>query len=372
MIAGEASGDLHGAHLVAELRKLAPGTEFYGLGGKNMEREGVRLLYDLTSIAALGLGDVLRQYFKFRKIFYNALNAVFNDIKPDLILLIDYPGFNLRFAKKINKRIPVIYYISPQIWAWGGRRIKTIARVVSKMLVILPFEVDVYKGSGLPCEFVGHPLVEQVKPSKPEAELRREWALGDSKIISILPGSRRSEVERILPVMIDAARILHKDLHGHSFILTESPTLPSELYDKILSGVTLPLKRIRNRTHDAVSVSDAVMVASGTATLETALLLKPFVIVYKTAASTYFLGKRLIQIPYIGLINVLAGKKIVPEFIQHDATGENIAAGIKHLLTDETARKKMIEQILEVKMSLGEGGAAQRTAKAVLSFLPFK
>lgn len=369
LIAGEASGDLHGSLLVKELKKLDGEYEFYGLGGKAMEREGVRIFFDLPSIAALGLGDVLKQYFLFRKIFYQTLDHVFNEIKPDCIILIDYPGFNIRFAKKINKRIPVVYYISPQVWAWGKRRIKTIARVVNRMLVLLPFEVDVYKGSGLDCRFVGHPLIDLVRPSKSPAEIRKERGLGDKKIIGLLPGSRKHEVSRILPVMLDAAAILKKKHPEYFFLLTETPSLPQALYDEILARHPAEIIRIKNRSYDALAVMEFAMVASGTATLETAISMKPFVIVYKTAASTYFLGKRLIQIPYIGLVNVLAGEKIVPEFIQQEATGENIAAESEKLINNPEARAAMLEAIGKVRDSLGAPGASKRAAEEIFDLL---
>ena len=368
LIAGEASGDLHGSRLVKELKGLGE-YEFYGLGGKAMEHEGVRIFFDLPSIAALGLGDVLKQYLLFRKIFYQTLDHVFNEIKPDVIILIDYPGFNIRFAKKINKRIPVVYYISPQVWAWGKRRIKTIARVVNRMLVLLPFEVDVYKGSGLDCRFVGHPLIDLVRPSKSEVEIRKEWGLGDKKIIGLLPGSRKHEVSRILPVMLDAAALLKKKYPEYSFVLTETPSLPQALYDEILAKHPAEIIRIKNRSYDALAVMEFAMVASGTATLETAISMKPFVIVYKTAASTYFLGKRLIQIPYIGLVNVLAGEKIVPEFIQQDATGKNIAAECEKFIADPAARAAMLEAIGKVRNSLGAPGASRRAAGEIFDLL---
>jgi len=368
LIAGEASGDLHGSRLVKELKGLGE-YEFYGLGGKAMEHEGVRIFFDLPSIAALGLGDVLKQYLLFRKIFYQTLDHVFNEIKPDVIILIDYPGFNIRFAKKINKRIPVVYYISPQVWAWGKRRIKTIARVVNRMLVLLPFEVGVYKGSGLDCRFVGHPLIDLVRPSKSEAEIRKEWGLGDKKIIGLLPGSRKHEVSRILPVMLDAAALLKKKYPEYSFVLTETPSLPQALYDEILAKHPAEIIRIKNRSYDALAVMEFAMVASGTATLETAISMKPFVIVYKTAASTYFLGKRLIQIPYIGLVNVLAGEKIVPEFIQQDATGKNIAAECEKFIADPAARAAMLEAIGKVRNSLGAPGASRRAAGEIFDLL---
>ncbi len=369
LIAGEVSGDLHGSLLVKELKKLDQNIEFYGLGGKAMENQGVQIIFDLPSIAALGFGDVLRQYFRFRKIFYHALDQVLHKIKPELIILIDYPGFNIRFAKKINKRIPILYYISPQVWAWGKRRIKTIAHFVDRMLVLLPFEVDVYKGTDLDCQFVGHPLVDLVKPSQSPTEIAKEWNLDGRQVLSLLPGSREHEVKRILPVMLQAGKLLQKEFPGISFLLTEAPTLPRQLYDTIIKKSNLPVKRVRNRGYDALAISECALVASGTATLETAISLKPFVIIYKTSWSTYLLGRNLIRIPYIGLVNVLAGKKIVPEFIQQDATPQKIASEVSQLLRSEESRVAMIQEIKRVRDSLGEAGAPLRAAKAVLDYL---
>lgn len=369
LIAGEVSGDLHGALLVNELRKLDPALEFHGLGGEAMRGAGVSLLYDLPSIAALGFGDVLRNYLKFRRIFYDALEKVRQEIRPHLIILIDYPGFNIRFAKKIGRRIPIAYYISPQVWAWGKRRINTIARCVDRMLVLLPFEVDVYRGSGLDCRFVGHPLLDLVKPTKSPSDLAREWNLNGRKWISLLPGSREQEVKRILPVMLGAARLLHRKFPETSFLLTETPSLRPALYDSLVQHGSIPLKRVRNRTYDALACSDFALVTSGTATLEAAISLKPFVIIYKTGSSTYFLGKHLIRIPYIGLVNVLAGKKIVPEFIQQDATPEKIARAAEGILLDDQCRSTMIEEMKRVRDSLGGPGAAGRAAQAAVDLM---
>lgn len=369
LIAGELSGDLHGSLLVNELRKKDPSLSFYGLGGKAMEKEGVRILFDLPSIAALGLGDVLRQYFLFRKIFYDALRRILKDIKPDLVILIDYPGFNIRFAKKINKRIPVLYYISPQVWAWGKRRIKTIAKFVDRMLVFLPFEVNVYNGSGLDCEFVGHPLVDLVKPTELPEKLKAAWELEGKKIVGLLPGSRTHEVQRILPVMLEASRLIAKAVPDTAFLLAESRTLDAQIYDEIIGKTSLPLKRLRDETYNILSIADFSLVTSGTATLETAVSLKPFVILYKAEPITYFLGKNLVRLPYIGLANVIAGKKIVPEFIQHEARPEAIAKTAVHFIEDRDARDQMVSELELVRESLGKSGAVERAARSVLDLL---
>jgi lipid-A-disaccharide synthase len=369
LIAGELSGDLHGALLIQALKKKEPSLRFYALGGPAMRAEGAEIWFDLPSIAALGLGDVVRKYFLFRRIFYRTLRRLLDELKPDLVVLIDSPGFNIRFAKKLKKRLPVLYYISPQVWAWGGRRKKTIARFVDRMISILPFEPEVYRDTGLRCEFVGHPLVDLVKPSAPAPVLRKEWEVTGSPVIACLPGSREQEVRRILPVMIRTGTLLAERFPGLALLVAEAPHLDRKIYDGILRANHLPLIRICNRAYDVLEACDFALVTSGTATLETAIAARPFVILYKTAASTYFLGRRLIRIPYIGLVNVLAGRTIVPEFIQHAAEPEKIAAAVSALLLNAGARQEMMRELERVKHSLGEGGAADRAAESVLSLI---
>jgi lipid-A-disaccharide synthase len=369
LIAGEASGDYHGSQLVTELKKEFPDAQFQGLGGAQMAACGVSLLHDLTREAVLGLGDVLRKYFLFRKLFNQALKAV-ETFRPDAIILIDYPGFNLRFAKKIAKRIPVIYYISPQIWAWAGNRIHEIKKNVNHMLVFFDFEKEIYEQAGVPVTWVGHPLVGQVKPSKLRTELREEWLGKQSdniKAVALFPGSRETEVSRILPEMLKTAKLVAEQRKDTSFFLCESNTLSESLYDEILSDANLDfkVKKMRNRVYDIFFACDFGMVSSGTATLEAALASIPFVILYKTAWSTFFLGRRLVTIPFIGLVNVVAGRKIVPEFIQHEIKTETIAHEAKYLLDHQDLREKMILDLKGVQSKLGPDGAAHRAAAAI-------
>lgn len=373
LIAGEASGDFQGAHLVRELKKLNPNLTCRGLGGSLMAEEGVELLYDLTKEAVLGLGDVLRKYFFFRSIFAKALREV-QTFRPDAIILIDYPGFNLRFAKKINKRIPIIYYISPQIWAWGKRRIHTIKQTINHMIVFFKFEAELYQKAGVSVTWVGHPLIDLLKPQKSRPQLRTEWLpkiSGETKVIALLPGSRETEVKRMLPKMLLVAKTIHTHIPNAQFLLSESNTLPVRLYEKILSETrpTYPIQSIRNRGFDILHASDFAMVSSGTATLEAALASTPFVILYQTAWSTFFLGRRLIRIPCIGLVNVVAERKIVPEFIQHEIRTETIAQEATYLLEHQDLREKMIMDLKMVQNKLGEPGASVRAAEAVLKVL---
>ena len=372
-IAGEASGDLQGAYLVRTLRKLLPALECRGLGGPAMAQEGVELICDLTKESVLGLTDVWRKYFWFRSVFHHALRDV-QSFQPDAIVLIDYPGFNLRFAKKIKKRFPVIYYISPQIWAWGGRRIHTIRKTVDHMIVFFQFEAELYQKANVPVTWVGHPLVDIVQPTKSKAELRRQLfpkAAPELKVITLFPGSRATEVKRILPEMLKVANIIHKRSPHTEFLLSESPTLEPKLYRETIekSGFTLPLQNIRNRGYDLLHASDFAMISSGTATLEAALSQVPFVIFYKTAWSTFLLGRWLIQIPYIGLVNVVAGRKIVPEFIQYEIRPETIAQEATFLLEHEDLREKMVLELKEVQTKLGPSNAVLRAAEKIAELL---
>ncbi len=369
LIAGEPSGDSRGAELVQALKKENPHLRFEGLGGPKMQAAGVKLFFDLTTISALGFGDVLRQYFQIRQIFYNALRRV-HDLKPACIVLIDYPGFNLRFAKKIKRKFPVFYYVSPQIWAWGKRRIHTIRRVVNHMIVLFKFEESLYREAGIPVTWVGHPLVETVKPSKSRANLLQEFKVPNhSKVIALLAGSREAEIRRILPVMLESAKRISHELPETAFLLSESTNVAKELYEEIVSKYlgSMRLIRVRGRMHDLLSVSQFAMVTSGTATLETALFSVPLVILYKAAWSTYLIGKQLVKVSFLGIPNIIAGRKIASEFIQQDAEPEKIAREVLRILFDQKAYEKMVNDLNEVKEKLGPAGASERAAKVILA-----
>ncbi|MBI4387976.1 MAG: lipid-A-disaccharide synthase [Candidatus Omnitrophica bacterium] len=370
LIAGEPSGDARGAELVHALKEENPSLRFEGLGGPKMQAAGVKLIYDLTTISALGFSDVVKQYLKIRKIFYDALTHVQN-LKPTCIVLIDYPGFNIRFAKKIKKQFPVFYYVSPQIWAWGKRRIHTIKRVVHHMLVLFKFEEALYQNAGIPVTWVGHPLLESVQASKEKSELKREFGIGEEKTVGLLPGSRKSEIERILPIIMETARQIAQREKRITFLLSESSNVSKEIYDSILKPFENQIKlvRIRNRMYDIAVVSDCAIVTSGTATLETTILKIPFVLIYKAAWLTYFLGKHLIRIPFLGISNIIAGKKIISEYIQEDAHPETISEEVLSLLNNEQMRSEMITNLEEVRKLLGPTGASKRAAKTILKLL---
>ena len=368
IIACEPSGDSHGAHLVEELKKITPSIEFTGLGGPKMAAAGVRLLEDMTLISALGLGDVLRLYFTYLKIFNRALAEV-ETLKPDALILIDSPAFNLRFAKKIKKRFPVFYYIAPQIWAWGGRRIHTIKKTVSKMLVILPFEKEIYDKAGVPCEFVGHPLLDSIEVKTDRKTLREGFGIKPGeRAVGILPGSREKEVKRILPLMLESARLLKQKMPETVFVLSRSPNVGSQFYEKAPQEFsTLDIRISEKSMQETVSALDFAFVTSGTATLETALLGTPFFLFYKASWTTYVLGKRLIRVSFLGLVNLLAGKRVVPEFIQKDIHPETVAHEAEILLKNAELYEGMKREFQNVKKALGSAGASRRAALAILN-----
>ncbi|MDO8730505.1 MAG: lipid-A-disaccharide synthase [Candidatus Omnitrophota bacterium] len=371
ILAGESSGDLHGAHLAKELKTLSPRLELTGFGGAEMRAAGVEILEDPTRIAVIGLFEVLRHLSDFKRLFRRAVQ-ILDERRPDLVVLIDYPGFNLRFAREVRKRgIRLVYYISPQIWAWDPGRIRTIKRRVDRMLVLFPFEEALYKKAGVPVTFVGHPLVEQVRPNPRRIEALESLGLADGlPVIGLLPGSREVEVRRLLPVLLAAGEKMKEALPSSArFLLIKAPHLPWEIYQEHLRHSSLNPKVAERWDYDGIHACDLVLVASGTATLECALLERPMVIVYKTSWPTYLLSRLLIRIPHIGLVNVVAGRKVVPELIQREANPSRIAAEALALRNDARRREKMKEDFVEIRRSLGSPGASRRAAEAILAEL---
>lgn len=371
-IACEPSGDIHGAELIKALKEQDPSLVFRGLGGPRMAGAGMELLTDMTRISALGLSDVIRNYFTYRKIFYAALDETAR-WDPEAVIMIDSPAFNLRFAKQLKKRkskAAPIYYICPQIWAWGRQRISVVKQNIAKMFSILPFESRFYRENGIPCDYVGNPLLDHMHFTKNRESFRRDIGLSpDVLAIGLLPGSRASEVERILPVMLESAKLLHRELPQTKFFLARSGNVPDKFYDELLASYQLPLVPFQENFYDYVRAMDFALVTSGTATLQTALAGTPFFLLYKASLMTYFLGKYLIQVPYLGIVNLLAEKKIVPEFIQGDAHPETICHEAKILLTEPKLRKEMQKEFEAIRKLLGENGASQKTAKLILDFL---
>lgn len=372
LIACEASGDAHAAHLIEEWKKIEPDTIFRGLGGPLMAGAGLALLQDMTKISALGFGDVIRQYGTYRKYFYQAL-ADLKQWQPDALVLVDSPAFNLRFAKKVRqyrKNFDILYYICPQIWAWGGRRIHTVRKTITKMFSILPFEVDFYRNAGLDCEYVGHPLLERARWDLLPAEARKQLSLPtDTRLVGLLPGSRKSEVERILPIMAAAALALQKELPDLVFYMAASSNVERAVYDNVLNRFPIKIERFSDRMDEHLRAFDFALVASGTATLQTALANTPNFLLYKASWTTYFLGRQLIRVPYLGLVNLLAGKSVVPEFIQWAAHPGVIAREARILLSNRYRYDTMKRELFDACSKLGKEGASRKAAKLMASFL---
>ncbi len=372
IVAGEVSSDLHAANLVKSLKEIYPDIKFFGLGGEKMRQAGVKLIYNLVDLAVVGFFEVLKNLRKFKKIFNIAVEYIDKE-KPDLVILVDYPGFNLRMAKEIKKKnIPIIYFICPQVWAWGKSRINLIKKLVDKMIVIFKFEQELYKDYGIEAEFVGHPLLDIVKLTMPASEFKNLLHISEQdKIITLMPGSRESEVTRHLPIMLLAARKIFQELPDKKiqFLMAQAPGLKNELFQTIKNEVSLPITVVKDKSYDCLNISDLVLVCSGTATLETAIMQKPMVVIYKVSPLTALLLKPMLKIPDIGLVNVVAGKRIVPECVQNKAKPEIIAQEAISILNSSQKITEIKNNLISVKQNLGSPGVSRRTAQIISKFL---
>jgi len=370
IIAGEASGDMHGANLVREMLNRDPALKFYGIGGKKMLQEGVQLLADASTMAVVGLTEVVFKLKDILKIM-RTIKKSLDERRPDLVVLIDYPDFNLPVAKAARRHnIKVLYFISPQVWAWRQSRIEQIKKTVTRMAVILPFEVETYRRHGFAADYVGHPLLDMIKTTYSKKESRKKFDLHEDKItIGILPGSRMSEIKKLLPELLQAATIMKDSIPELQFVVPLADTLEEKNLTGIIAGFPIDVNVISGQTYDVVSCADLALVASGTATLETALLKVPMIIVYKISPLSYFIGKLFVRVKNIGLVNIIAEKTIVPELIQNDASGARIAREALSILGDETKKQAMIRELEAIRSRLGEPGAAIKTAKLALDML---
>jgi lipid-A-disaccharide synthase len=366
VVAGEASGDLHGARLVSELRRLIPGLSVFGLGGDELRAAGLDPVAHSAEISVVGITEVLRILKRAREVFA-ALLAEVDRRRPAAAVLIDFPDFNLRLAKELKKRgVPVVYYISPQVWAWRRGRVKTIAQVVDRMLVLFPFEVGFYRRFGVDVVHVGHPLVDEV-PQLPSAWERGEPSREPYRV-ALLPGSRVSEVEALLPVMLAAVRRLAEDLPVEARLI-RAPTVPQEMLEEEIELSGLPVRIISENRFAAVADSHLALCASGTATLEVGLLGTPMVMLYRLGRWTYLVAKLLVHLPYVSLVNLVLGRKVVPELVQGAASPERIALEAEQLLLDERERDDQRAALAEVRGRLGSGGASRRAAAEIAELL---
>lgn len=370
VVAGEASGDAHAGRMLAELKKLAPEVSVSGIGGENMKAAGADIKVDFSELAVMGLVEVLKRYRHIKKIF-NQLVAELENDRPDLLVLVDYPGFNLKLAKVAKQmHIPVMYYISPKVWAWRAGRVKKIKRYVDHMAVLFPFEVPIYEKAGVPVSCVGHPLVDAVKTELNTVQAKKKFGLDpEHRVIGLFPGSRRSEVEALLPIMVEAAEKIHQRHFDVSIALPLASGLDIETLKSILRKTKMPIKIVEGDFYDFTKSCDVVVAASGTVTLEIALLGVPHFIVYRVAPMTYRILKRLVKIPYVGLCNIVTGAPLIQEILQDDVTVERLEQEISGLIIrpDSKARANKIQQ--QVLTALGPAGGAQNAAQQIMTML---
>jgi lipid-A-disaccharide synthase len=366
MIAGEASGDLHGSGVVRELKAIDPSIEITGVGGDRMQAAGMDVIFHVRELAVMGFLEVVK-HLPVLKAVERTLEAVISAKRPDVLVLIDYPGFNLRFARRARRPgMKIVYYISPQVWAWNPGRVKKMRGIVDRMLVVFPFEREIYAGAGIEAEFVGHPLLETMSVPQDRKGFLRRYGLDDSKpVLGLFPGSRKQEIERIFPAMLGAARILGAKL-GAQPVVGVSSLLDYEFVRGFIRGDS-PVKLVQNATHDIMKNSDLAVVTSGTATLETGYYGTPMIVVYRTSLPTYLIGRALVRVKQIGLVNIVAGKAVVPELIQGRATPARIAAAAEGLLGDPAALKRISGELAVIRERLGTPGASRRAAEAILA-----
>ncbi len=368
--AGEASGDQHAAAMFLEMKKLQPDIKGCGMGGVKMQQAGIDIRYDSSKIGVIGLIEVFRHLFDIYKAFRTLQQIVLTE-RPDLLICVDYKEFNYWLARFANKNgIKVLFYVSPQVWAWRQGRVKQFGKVIDMMAVIFPFEVAYYEKENIPVRYVGHPSVGKVKPQHNRAEAFHMLGLGKAQpVVGIFPGSRTNEIERMLPVMIEAARKLQNDYPNIHFLLAQADSIQDALLEKHLRTARLMLTVVKHKPYDVMQCCDAVITTSGTASLEIALMGIPMVIAYKLSKLTYWLGRLLVKTPYIGLPNIILGKLAVKEYIQNDATDEKIAQEVNNILKDPFYADRIKQDLELVKKQLGNGNGSKNTALLALEML---
>ena len=370
IVAGEASGDLHGADLTRALLTLDPQVTLLGMGGEHMRRAGVRLLIDAAKVSSLGITDTLYHLVALGRAFLR-LRAALAAERPGLLLLIDFPDFNFLLARaSLGMGIPVLYYISPQVWAWRRGRIRTLKRLVEKMLVIFPFEEALYREAGVPVTFVGHPMLDRLRDVPSREEARRQLGCGESDlIVGLLPGSREGEITHHLPVLKEAAVRIGQEKPEVGFLLAVADSLSPGHVETRLQDSNSRIRPVSGQTYQVMRASDLLITASGTATLEAGLLGTPMIIIYRVSRVTWWAGKLLVDVPFIGMVNLVAGRQVVPELIQNAFTPEQVAKTALGLLQSPEALDAMRRELREVRGRLGEEGASLRAAQEVLKTL---
>lgn len=369
IVAGEASGEARAARLVEELRERYPEVSFSGIGGERMRAAGVDTLVDCREMAVLGLIEVLRHYRRIKGVL-ERMRQLLHEERPDLLILVDYSGFNLRLAPTAKELgIPVMYYISPQVWAWRQKRIYKIREVVDQMVVVFPFEVPLYEKAGVPVTYVGHPLLDEVHSDLDRDGALREFGLDPARpTIGLFPGSRRNELQRLLPPLLDAAERIHSERPEVQFLIPQASTLDRVEIDTLLIGHSLPVTVVENRFYDVTRACDAIATASGTATLEVALIGVPLVVVYRISGFSYRIMRRLIKLKHIAMCNIVTGEEVARELLQDEVTAERISTELLRLLEPEV-HAETVARLARIHETLGEPGGAARAATVAAGML---
>lgn len=368
IVAGEASGDLYGAELARELKRIEPDIVLWGTGGEKMEREGVELLYTTREFAVLGFAEV----FTRLPFFFGAMKRMkdlVRERRPAVFVPIDYPGFNMRLARFVSEQnLPVAYFVSPQIWAWGWGRVPRIRSIVSRMIVTFPFEEDIYRKEDIPVTYAGHPLIDLAKSRCSPDEFRAKTGIDDDlPIVALFPGSRTHEIESLLPVMRDSVAGLRARGERFHAVLGAAPTVDDSVYDAILATDSEnPILRVRDATYDLLAASRFAVLASGTMTVEATCLGTPMIIIYKVKPVSWLLGRLLVRVDHIGMVNILAKKRVVPELLQGEANADNVMAVAGKWLEDDDTLAGIRTELERVRKLLGGGGATRRAAEAVM------
>ena len=364
---GEASGDLYASELLKELKRLEPTCEAFGLCGERTEAAGATPIVRLEEISVIGLVEVVSKLPALLSAMRRLTAAAFSR-RPDVAVLIDFSGFNLRLAKRLEALgIPIVYYVSPQVWAWRRRRVRTIRKLVDEMLVILPFEKSFYEKEGVSVRYVGHPLVDLVSASEAREAFCRRLSLDAARpIVAVLPGSRRSEIELHVPILRDSIEALGRKQPELQFVVSRAPTVPTAALVERLGPAIDRVRLMNGGVHDGLAHAAVAIVASGTAPVEAALLGTPMVIVYRVSRASYLLGKPFVDLPFYSMVNLIAERELVPELMQDTMTPANIVEQVMGLMQDDRAAS-MRAGLLDMKQRLGGGGASRRAAEAVLS-----
>lgn len=370
LVSGESSGDQHGANLFLELKKRCPNIQGIGMGGTKMAAAGVHLSYDSSNIGVIGVVEIMWRYAEIKRAL-NTMQNLLLEQRPDLLICIDYKEFNFKLASFAKRQgIKILFYISPQIWAWRPGRVAKYGKVIDMMAVIFPFEVPFYTQENVPVRYVGHPSVDtaHAKYSREEDFNRYKLLLGQP-VVGILPGSRIDEINRMLPIMLQAAKLIQKAIPAVQFVLPQADSVADALLQTSFQHSNIQVKNIKNQLHDTVQCCDAVMTVSGTATLEIALLKVPMLIAYKLSTLSYLMAKILVDTKFIGLPNIIAGKSIVKEFIQYAATPQNMAQEMLRLLQDKQYTQTIRDELQAVKITIGAGGGSENMAELVVEML---